>query len=141
MRQQIGIIWGVWDLFHIGHLNTIEKASRECNILFIGVFSDEATKSYKGQYPIIPEHDRIRILQHLNFNCIPFMARKREHMSKTTFPVASGVDIVFVSERLAGKDLAMVNRDTFRGRIHYLPYTEGISTGKIIDIIQSGVIQ
>lgn len=135
MSRTFGVIWGVWDLFHIGHLNILKKASKGCDILVIGVFSDEVVKSYKGAYPIINQEDRLEIIRNLNLNIpIVFLAKERKPMNnKDTFPKEAPIDIVFVSEKLAGKKLAMVNPKTFKGRIHYLPYTKGISTKEIIN--------
>lgn len=130
-KKQIGIIWGCWDLFHVGHLNILKKASAGCDQLFIGVFGDDVVKSYKGKYPIINHDDRLKVIDALHLG-VPFIVVKREQMNnRYTFPREFAVDVVFISERMSGKNLAMVNVKTYTKRICYLPYTEGISTNEI----------
>ena len=74
---------------------------------------------------------RLKIIDALHLG-VPFLAVKREQMNnKYTFPREFTVDVVFVSEYMSGRDLAMVNLKTYTGRICYLPYTEGISTSEI----------
>jgi len=51
MKKIIGYTTGVFDLFHVGHLNVIEKASNMCDELIVGVSSDEFVKDYKGHKP------------------------------------------------------------------------------------------
>ena len=61
-KYKIGYTDGVYDLFHIGHLNMIEAAKKQCEYLIVGVHSDEVVKQYKYHYPIIPETERARII-------------------------------------------------------------------------------
>ena len=52
-------------LFHVGHLNILEKAKENCEYLVVGVSTDELVKEYKGEFPIIPFEDRLRIVKSL----------------------------------------------------------------------------
>ena len=61
-RYKIGYTDGVYDLFHVGHLNMIETAKKNCEYLIVGVHSDEVVHQYKHRYPIIPEEERARIV-------------------------------------------------------------------------------
>ena len=57
---------GVWDLIHEGHAKYLEKASKEGDILIVGVDSDELTQKRKGpRRPIVPEDERMRMISHL----------------------------------------------------------------------------
>ena len=58
----IGYTAGVYDLFHIGHLNLLKNAKGMCDKLIVGVTTDELV-SYKGKHPIIPFEDRIEIVR------------------------------------------------------------------------------
>lgn len=59
---------GVFDLFHVGHLRYLEAASREAEVLVVGVNSDASTRAYKGpERPIVPEAERAEILCALAF--------------------------------------------------------------------------
>ena len=53
---------GVWDLFHIGHLNIIKKSKRLGDYLIVAVSTDDLVRSYKGYYPAIPYKDRYDIV-------------------------------------------------------------------------------
>ena len=61
-KFKIGYTTGTFDLFHVGHLNLLEKAKENCEILIVGVSTDELVKDYKGELPVIPFEDRIRIV-------------------------------------------------------------------------------
>jgi len=66
MKKIIGYTTGVFDLFHVGHLNIIEQASRMCDELVVGVSSDDLVKDYKGHKPIVPADERVRIVNSLS---------------------------------------------------------------------------
>ena len=61
----IGYTQGTYDMFHIGHLNLLQNAKRLCDILVVGVNSDELVKEYKQKSAIIPLEERMAIIQAL----------------------------------------------------------------------------
>ena len=61
-KYEVGYTTGVFDMFHIGHLNILEKAKNMCNELIVGVSSDELV-SYKHKKAIIPFEERIKIVE------------------------------------------------------------------------------
>lgn len=66
MKQyKVGYTTGVFDMFHIGHLNLLKKAKEHCDYLIVGVSTDEVVQSYKNKTPIIPFEERIAIVQEL----------------------------------------------------------------------------
>ena len=60
-KYKIGYTDGVYDLFHIGHLNMIQAAKNQCEYLIVGVHGDDVVKEYKPFYPIINEKTYNRI--------------------------------------------------------------------------------
>lgn len=64
-NYKIGYTTGVYDMFHIGHLNILKRAKEQCDYLIVGVSTDEVVKSYKNKTPIIPFEERIAIVQEL----------------------------------------------------------------------------
>ena len=62
---KIGLLMGVFDLFHIGHLNLIRRAKAQCSFLRIGVLSDKVVHDFKQIYPTIPQDERMEILRAL----------------------------------------------------------------------------
>ena len=65
MGKIIGYTTGVYDMFHIGHLNLIQRAKRECDYLIVGVSTDELVEREKNKTPVIPYEERAAIVQAL----------------------------------------------------------------------------
>lgn len=61
-KYKIGYTTGVFDLFHIGHLNILKRSKELCDYLIVGVSTDELVKSYKNKYPFIPFQERSAIV-------------------------------------------------------------------------------
>lgn len=66
-RYKIGYTTGVFDMFHIGHLNILARAKEQCDYLIVGVSTDDVVKSYKNKTPIIPFEDRIAIVSAIKY--------------------------------------------------------------------------
>lgn len=67
MKKTIGYTTGVFDLFHIGHLNIIKNAKKNCDYLIVGVTTDEEVKRVKGISTFIPFEERIEIIKSLKY--------------------------------------------------------------------------
>ena len=65
-KYKIGYTTGVYDLFHIGHLNLLKKAKAQCDYLIVGVSSDELV-SYKNKRAVIPFEERIQIVESIKY--------------------------------------------------------------------------
>lgn len=66
-KYKIGYTTGVFDLFHIGHLNILKRAKEQCDFLIVGVSTDELVKSYKNKTPIIPFDERVEIIEAIKY--------------------------------------------------------------------------
>jgi glycerol-3-phosphate cytidylyltransferase len=67
-KEQVTVyISGVWDLFHIGHLNVLQRAKDLGDRLVVGVVTDEFVEEYKGQKPVIPFEDRYAIVRAIRY--------------------------------------------------------------------------
>ena len=64
---RVGYAPGVYDLFHIGHLNLLRTAKTHCDYLIAGVLTDGKAEGVKGSAPIVPQHERIEIVRHIRF--------------------------------------------------------------------------
>ena len=61
-KYKIGYTTGVYDMFHIGHLNILRRAKEQCDYLIVGVSTDKLVESYKHKTPIIPFEERMTIV-------------------------------------------------------------------------------
>ena len=98
-KYKIGYTTGVFDLFHIGHLNILKKAKEQCEFLIVGVTTDELCKKRKNKVPIICEKERIEIVR-----AIKYVDKVVEQvdMDKLAMIKRYGVDVVFVGSDWKG---------------------------------------
>lgn len=126
----IGYTTGVYDLFHIGHLNLLKNAKGLCDKLIVGVTVDDLV-TYKGKRAFIPFEDRIEIVR----NCKYVDAAVPQYdMDKLTACKKLGATILFVGDDWYATEKWQEFERQFAEagiRIIYFPYTRGISSTKI----------
>jgi glycerol-3-phosphate cytidylyltransferase len=66
-KMIIGYTTGVYDMFHIGHLNILRRAKEQCDYLIVGVSTDELVQKEKHKTPIIPYHERFQIVDAIKY--------------------------------------------------------------------------
>ena len=66
-KYKIGYTTGVFDMFHIGHLNILKRAKELCDYLIVGVSTDEVVEMYKNKKPIIPFDQRFAIVEAIKY--------------------------------------------------------------------------
>ncbi len=66
-KYKIGYTTGVFDLFHIGHLNILKRAKEQCDYLIVGVSTDELVQNYKNKTPTIPFEQRMAIVEAIKY--------------------------------------------------------------------------
>lgn len=106
MTRRIGYAPGVYDMFHIGHLNILSHAASQCDYLIAGVVSDEMARLAKGRDPVIPLAERIAIVA--SINCVDeAVAETKPHKIDTWRDV--GFDAIFKGDDWRGtpKGLAL----------------------------------
>tara|TARA_B100000965_G_scaffold256461_1_gene216101 strand:- start:78 stop:515 length:438 start_codon:yes stop_codon:yes gene_type:complete len=132
----IGYTTGVFDLFHIGHVNILKKAKSLCDRLIVGVSTDNLVKKYKNKSPVIKCSERIKILQ---TNIYPDYVIKQTSLDKFKTWKKLKFDIMFVGDDwYHTKKWHQIDKK-FREvgvKIIYLPYTKKISSTKINNILK-----
>jgi len=132
----VGYTTGVFDLFHIGHLNILRNARAMCDRLIVGVTTDELLLEYKGKNPVIPFEERIEIVRAIDFVDV---AVAQESMNKIEVWEKLHFDIMFVGDDWHQTPQWEVIEAKFSEvgvRIAYFPYTRGTSSTLINDILQ-----
>ena len=126
-HQIIGYTSGVFDLFHIGHLNILKRAKSLCDRLIVGVTIDELV-SYKGAKAVVPFEERLEIVQ--NIKCVD-LAVPQNHLDKFTMWEKLKFDLMFIGDDWFDTERFRKFEEklsTVGVKIIYLPYTERIST-------------
>lgn len=134
----IGYTTGVYDLFHIGHLNLLKNAKGLCDKLIVGVTVDELV-AYKGKRSLIPFEDRIEIVRSIKY---VDAAVPQYDMDKLTACKKLGAQILFVGDDWYGTEKWEAYEKEFEQagiRIVYFPYTQGTSSTQIrkaLDVVR-----
>jgi glycerol-3-phosphate cytidylyltransferase len=121
---------GTWDLFHIGHLNILEKSAALGDKLIVGVSTDELIYSYKGIKPVIPFEERMRIIEAIG---VVSKVVPQEILTDIRQLKEFDVDIVTIGDDWRNKYLEGLEwmKSQPDKQVVYLPYTGGISTTSI----------
>ena len=135
-KYKIGYTTGVFDMFHIGHLNILKRAKEQCDYLIVGVSTDEVVNSYKHKKPIIPFQERIDIVGELKCvdKVVPQTSMdKMEAWNKYHF------NVLFHGSDWKGSDMYNKMVEQFEKvdvDVVFLPHTEGISSTLLSDTLQ-----
>ena len=132
----IGYTTGVYDLFHIGHLNLLKNAKGMCDKLIVGVTVDELV-AYKGKKSMIPFEDRIEIVRSIKY---VDAAVPQYDMDKLSACKKLGAKFLFVGDDWYGTEKWREYERQFKQegiQIVYFPYTKGVSSTKINEALNA----
>jgi glycerol-3-phosphate cytidylyltransferase len=135
-KYKIGYTTGVFDLFHVGHLNILKKAKEQCDFLIVGVTVDELV-SYKNKQAFIPYEDRFSIIESIKY---VDKVVAQESMNKMDAWHRYCFDVIFVGDDWKGTDKWNSYEREFKPinvDIVYIPYTKKISSTKIREKLQN----
>ena len=136
VKMVIGYTTGVYDLFHIGHLNLFKNAKGMCDKLIVGVTVDELVQ-YKGKKAMIPFEDRIEMIR-----CCKYVdaAVPQYDMDKLSACKKLGATYLFVGDDWYNTEKWNEYEKEFSNegiKIIYFPYTKGVSSTKITEALNS----
>ena len=131
-KYKIGYTTGVYDMFHIGHLNILRRAKELCDYLIVGVSTDEVVQQYKHKTPVIPYEHRKAIVEAIKYvdRVVP-----QDNMDKFAAWEKYHFDAIFHGDDWKGssmydeieRELKSVGCDMV-----FLPHTDGISSTDIV---------
>lgn len=130
----LGYTTGVFDLFHIGHLNMLKNAKGMCDKLIVGVTTDELV-SYKHKKAVIPFEERIEIVR--SIECVDVAIPQRsmdkfEAWKKLKFDVMFVGDDWYATEKWEEYEKQFAEVGV---KIIYFPYTQGTSSTLINEVL------
>ena len=126
-KKIIGYTSGVYDLFHIGHLNLLKNAKGLCDKLIVGVTVDSLVE-YKHKRSVIPFEERIEIVR--NIKCVD-AAIPQEDLDKFKMWEKLHFDVLFVGDDWFKSERWQEMEKKFAEvgvRVVYFPYTKGTSS-------------
>lgn len=130
-KYKVGYTQGVYDMFHIGHLNLINNAKKYCDYLIVAVNSDELVERYKNKIPVINQEERRYIIENIKAvdkAVIADTLDKNVQLNKYKF------DAIFIGDDWKGNprwektktELNQVGVD-----VVFLPHTDGICSTEL----------
>lgn len=132
----IGYTSGVYDLFHIGHLNLLKNAKGLCDKLIVGVTSDELV-AYKNKKAVIPHQERMEIVRNIRHvdSVVP-----QNDMDKFKMWQRIKFDVMFVGDDWFESEKWQILDEQFKEvgvKIIYFPYTKGTSSTLINETLEN----
>ena len=130
-----GYTTGVFDLFHIGHLNILKNAKKNCDELVVGVTTDKLLLEYKNKMPVIPFDERIKIVESIKY---VDKVVAQENMDKMSSWHKLKFDVMFVGDDWQNTEKWKIFEKEFEKvgvKIIYFPYTTGTSSTIINEIL------
>ncbi len=135
-KFKIGYTSGVYDMFHIGHLNILRRAKERCEFLMVGVSTDELVREYKHKTPLIPFEQRIEIVRAIRY---VDMAVPQTSMDKMAMWEQHPFDVMFHGDEWKDSELYNGYVEQFEKvgvQVVFLPHTDGISSTMLRQALQ-----
>jgi glycerol-3-phosphate cytidylyltransferase len=133
--QKVGYTTGVFDLFHIGHLNIFRQARQNCSHLIVGVTIDELVKERKKQTPIIPFTERFEIIKSIKYVDEVVI---EDNLDKWVAWEKYKFNIIFKGDDWKGTQLWNKYEELFKAvnvQVMYFPYTSHTSSSLLREIL------
>ncbi|MCQ2802755.1 MAG: adenylyltransferase/cytidyltransferase family protein [Bacilli bacterium] len=136
-KYKIGYTTGVFDMFHVGHLNILKQAKAQCDYLIVGVSTDENVQNYKHKTPIIPYEQRAAIVESIVYvdQVVP-----QENMDKLSAWKKLHFNALFHGDDWKNSDMYndLVKQFSEVGvDVVFLKHTDGISTTGLISEVKN----
>ena len=132
-KYKVGYTTGVYDMFHIGHLNILRRAKEQCETLIVGVSIDELVEEYKHKKPVIPFADRVAIVEAIRYvdKVVP-----QTSMDKMAAWEKYRFDAIFHGDDWKGSalyDEVEAKMKAVGVDMVFLPHTRGVSSSELAE--------
>lgn len=127
-KKIIGYTQGTFDTLHYGHIRLLKNAKENCDILIVGVNSDNLVSNYKKVQTIIPEKERLEIVSSIKYVDKALIVSSLDKLE--SFKILN-YNIVFIGDDWKGSQRWNETEEELKKygvKVEYLPYTHGIST-------------
>ena len=137
-KIKVGFTTGVFDMFHIGHLNLLTEAKKNCDYLIVAVTTDKEVYRVKNKNPIIPFEERIKIVEAIKWvdKVVP-----EENVDKLISWKKYKFDVIFKGDDWKGTEKWNNYEQQFKKfgvDVIYFPYTKHISSTKLRNKLNVG---
>ncbi len=134
-KYKIGYTSGVFDLFHVGHLNILKRAKEQCEFLIVAVSTDELVSKYKNKTPVIEFAERASIIEAIRYvdKVVP-----QENRNKMDAYEKYRFDVMFVGDDWKGSPLwnkLEVDLAEKGAEIVYFKYTTQVSSTFLKEVL------
>ena len=135
-KYKVGYTQGVFDMFHIGHLNLLNHAKEYCEYLIVGVNSDKLVCSYKNKTPVIPQEERAEIVRNIKAvdECVI-----ADTLDKAIILEQRHFDAIFIGDDWKGNKRWEETKEALARKgvdVVFLPHTDGISSTQLTGVIK-----
>lgn len=141
-KFHVGYIAGVFDLFHVGHLNMFKRAKEQCDYLIVGVVTDEGVREFKKTETFVPFEERIEMVRACRYVDEAVDIPLNYHNTRDAYRLLhfdcqfSGSDYVDDPHWLAEKEFL----EEHGAEMVFFPYTEGTSSSKLKELIEKKLV-
>ena len=137
----VGYTAGVYDMFHIGHLNIIKNAKALCDYLIVAVSTDEVVENNKHKKTVVPFENRVKIVEAIRYVDKVVPQESYDIEGKIKAAIDNKIDIMFVGDDWKGTDKwneIEAKLNAIGVKVEYLPHTDGISSSMLREEINNG---
>ena len=133
-KYHVGYVMGVFDLFHVGHLNLVRRAKEQCDYLIVGILTDGVVSEIKHIVPVIPFEQRKEIMEAIRYVDEVVAIDEMKYLSKVNEWHRHPFDCLFSGDDYSGNEYWMEEKrvlNTLGSDIQFFPYTKTQSSTKI----------
>ena len=133
-EYRVGFTAGVFDLFHVGHLNLLERCKEMCSYLIVAICDDDYVRNIKHKEPVYSLEERVRIIGALKCVDEVVVINTADVEDKMAALQKYRFDVLFSGDDWKGSERYNKTERQFAevgAKIEYLPYTKGVSTTEI----------